>query len=62
MELQFDVVFKKGTKEIARVSGSKLSEIVSNNLTIGELVEKVTETEQFLEKITGVRVHIEQVL
>lgn len=62
MQLQFNVTFKRGNKVVATIKGNELPEGTSKNLTVGELVEKVQETEQFLERLTGCRVHIEQVL
>lgn len=60
MKLQFKVTFKSGTKTIAEVAGRE-DIIDARNLTVEDVVEKVVETEQFLEKLTGLRVHIEQV-
>ncbi len=62
MELQFKVTFKRGAKVVAEIPGMTLPPAVAGALTIGELVEKVRETEAFLEKLTGLRTHIEQVL
>lgn len=59
MKLQFKITFKQGTKTVAEVTGR---EGLGETLTVGDVVERVTETEQFLEKLTGLRVHIEQVL
>lgn len=59
MQLQFEVVFKQGTKEVARVTGRRNPDAAS--LTIADVTERVIETEQFLEKLTGVRCHINQV-
>lgn len=59
MKLAFKVTFKKGLKTIAEVQGDAKD---AANLTVGEVTERVVETEQFLEKLTGHRVHIEQVL
>jgi len=58
MKLQFKMTFKNGTKTVAEVVGQK---DVAATLTVGEVVEKVIETEQFLERLTGLRVHIEQI-
>jgi len=62
MQLQFNIVFKRGAKTVAEVPGMVIPPAVAGNLTLGELVEKVHETEAFLEKLTGLRTHIEQVL
>lgn len=59
MKLQFELVFKRGQKEVARVVGTELSGERATSLTIGDVVEKVSETEQFLERLTGLRVHIQ---
>ena len=59
MTLAFKITFKKGTKVVAEVMGDGKD---AGDLTIAEVTEKVTETEAFLEKLTGLRVHIEQVL
>ena len=59
MKLQFKVVLKSGTKVVAEAIGLE-NRIDGTSLTIEDVVEKVVETEQFLEKLTGLRVHIEQ--
>ena len=60
MKMQFKLTFKQGTKTIGEVTGRENPD--AGNLTISEVTEKVIETEQFIEKLTGLRVHIEQVL
>jgi hypothetical protein len=60
MKLQFKLTFKAGTKTVAEVLGRE-DVVDASNLTIEEVVEKVQATEQFIEKLTGLRVHIEQV-
>ena len=60
MKLQFKMTFKQGTKTVAEVLG-RPDVVDAGNLTIEEVVEKVVSTEHFLEKLTGLRVHIEQV-
>jgi len=62
MNLKFQIVFVDMGKEVMSIPGHEISEERSAALTIGELVEKVHETEAFLEKLTGLRVHINQVL
>ena len=57
MDLKFKITFKRGPETVAEVVGYEKS---SDHLTLGEM-EKVIPTEQFLEKLTGLRVHIEQV-
>lgn len=59
MKLKFKITFKRGTKTIAEVTG--LDEVPVDRLTVGDMVERVTDTEQFLDKLTGLRCHIEQV-
>lgn len=59
MKLRFKVTFKRGQRTVAEVLGQ--DEVDVTRLTVGEVVQQVTETEQFLEKLTGLRVHIEQV-
>jgi hypothetical protein len=60
MKMQFKVVFLSGTKTIAEVEGLK-DRIDASNLTVEDVTENVLKTEQFLERLTGLRVHIEQV-
>ena len=60
MKMQFTVTFKQGTKTVAEVMGRENPN--AGELTINEVVEEVAKAEQFLEKLTGLRVHIEQVL
>ena len=62
MQLQFNITFRRGNKVVGVIKGNEIPESVSKNLTVGEMVEKVQETEQFLERLTGCRVHIEQQL
>jgi flagellar biosynthesis chaperone FliJ len=59
MKLKFNVTFKSGTRTVAKIEGQQ--DIEASKLTVGEVVEQVQATEQFLEKLTGYRVHIEQV-
>ena len=59
MELRFRLVFKSGTKVIATVEGQR--DVRAGDLTVAEVVEQVQQTEQFIEKLTGYRLHIEQV-
>ncbi len=60
MELQFKITFKQGTREVGSIIGRR--PMPARDLTIEEVTQQVQETEQFLEKLTGLRVHIEQVL
>lgn len=59
MKLAFKITFKKGMKTVAVVEGDAKE---AADLTVGDVTELVLQTEQFLEKLTGHRVHIEQVL
>ena len=58
VEFQFKITFKEGQQVQAVVTGRK---DVAKNLTMGECAEGILQAEQFLEKLTGLRVHIEQV-
>jgi hypothetical protein len=60
MKMQFRLTFKSGTKTVGEVTGLE-NRIEASNLTVEDLVENVIKTEQFLERLTGLRVHIEQV-
>lgn len=60
MKLQFKLTFKSGTKTVSEVIGLE-NRIDAGNLTIEDVVENVVKTEQFLERLTGLRVHIEQI-
>jgi len=54
----FNIVFKKGLSTVSKIYGGK--SVRKEDLTIAEW-EKVLEMETLLEKLTGFRVHIEQV-
>jgi len=54
----FNIVFKKGLSTVSKIYGGK--SVRKEDLTIAEW-EKVLEMEALLEKLTGFRVHIEQV-
>ena len=60
MKMQFKLTFKRGTKTVAEVLGQENTD--AGSLTIEDVVERVQATEQFVEKLTGLRLHIEQVL
>jgi hypothetical protein len=60
MKLQFKITLKQGTKTVAEITGREDHDIAAR-LTLAEVVEKVQETEQFIEKLTGLRCHIEQI-
>lgn len=59
MKMQFKVTFKRGTKTVAEVLGTENN--AAERLTLGDVVDGVRESEALLEKLTGLRVHIEQV-
>jgi hypothetical protein len=56
MKLRFNVVFKRGARTVHEIEG--IREVDGDDITVGELGEKVIQTEQFLEKLTGLRCHI----
>lgn len=58
MRVQFTLTFKQGTNTVATVTGRE-GGIDAADITIGDVVENVTKTEQFLERLTGLRVHID---
>lgn len=60
MKLQFKVTFKLGTKTIAEIHGRE-DVVDAGTLTVADVTENVIRTEQFLERLTGLRVHIEQI-
>lgn len=61
MKVQFKVTVFQGTKKVTEFVGRE-GGIDVGRLTIADVTERVIETEQFLEKLTGLRVHIEQIL
>lgn len=56
LTLKFKVTFKRGPDVIAVVYGV---ERPYDAFKIGDVTEKVIEAEQYLERLTGLRVHIE---
>jgi hypothetical protein len=60
MKLQFKVTAKSGTKTVAEVTGRE-GGVEAATLTVDDMVRGVHEAEAFLEKLTGLRWHIEQV-
>ena len=54
--MTFEVVFKSGNRTVATVEGQR--EVEAQHMTVHELGVQVPEAEQFLEKLTGLRVHI----
>lgn len=59
MKFFFNVVFKSGLKTVATVAGVK--EVDTKDVSAVDLGEAVHQVEQHLEKLTGLRVHVEQV-
>ena len=60
MKLQFKITFKQGNKTVGEVLG-KDNVVDAGTLTMDDVVDGVTKAELFLEKLTGHKVHIEQV-
>lgn len=58
MKLQFQVTFKRGQKTVAVIDGDGKD---AADLTVAEVTEKIYECEALLERLTGCRVHIEQI-
>ena len=58
MKVQFSITFKQGTRTVATVHGRE-GGVDAANLSVGDVVENVLKTEQFLERLTGLRVHID---
>lgn len=58
MNFKFKIEFLRGAEVIASVTGIKV--VDGEHLTVAEM-QQVIPTEQFLEKLLGLRVHIEQV-
>ena len=59
MKLKFKLTFKSGIQTIAVVEGLDRH---TERLLVEDMTENVIKTEQYLERLTGLRVHIEQVL
>ena len=51
--------FKKGNKSVAMIEGDRT--IGLETLTIEDVTQRIEETEDFLQKLTGFKVEIEQV-
>ena len=58
-KLQFSITFKKGNKSVAVIEGDR--SIGLETLTIEDVTQRIEETEDFLQKLTGFKVEIEQV-
>jgi hypothetical protein len=56
MKLKFTVVFKRGLKTVGTIEGQR--DVDANDLTLEEMVSNVPTVEAFLEKLTGLRVHV----
>ena len=56
MTLKFKLTFKLGPEIIATVEGR---ERPMDALNVGDITQRIIETEQYLERLTGLRVHIE---
>lgn len=59
MKLQYRVTFKRGPQTVAIVEGLPRPD---EGFKVKDVTERVTETEAYLELLTGLRVHIDQVL
>jgi hypothetical protein len=60
LKVRFMLTFKQGPKTIAEVKG--MEDVISaTGLTLEDVTENVIKTEQFLEKLTGLRCHIQQI-
>jgi len=57
-KLQFSITFKKGNKSVAVIEGDRT--IGLETLTIEDVTQRIEETEDFLQKLTGFKVEIEQ--
>lgn len=55
-ELRFKIIFKQGPATVAEIVGIPRP---LDALTAGDVGERIIETEQYLERLTGLRVHIE---
>ena len=58
MILQFKITLKRGQKTVAEVEGFDVRDDLP---TVADVTAKIFETEQHIEKLTGLRCHIEQV-
>lgn len=55
-QLRFIIRFKDGPKVVAEVRGRPQD---YNKFQAGDITERIVETEHYLERLTGLRVHIE---
>jgi hypothetical protein len=58
--MKFNMIFKRGTTTVNTVVGVR--ECQMDQLTLDDVTRRFVEMEQFIEKITGLRCHIEQVM
>ena len=56
MTVRYKLTFKFGPEVIAVVEGR---ERPMDALNVGDITQRIIETEQYLERLTGLRVHIE---
>ena len=54
--LKFKITFKRGTETVAEVVGDARE---YSNFMVGDVTEGILDIEQRLERLTGLRVHIE---
>lgn len=57
---RFEVIFKRGPKEVARVVGVR--DVPSDDITVADVGDRLIAAEQLLERLTGFRVHIQEVI
>ena len=58
MELKYSLTFKRGEETVATIVGYPVS---PGSVTVEDATSKIIEAEHYLEKMTGLRVHINQV-
>lgn len=61
MKLKFKITVKNGPKIVAEFEGQREIDTSDGTITVADVHDKVLECEQHLEKLTGLRFHIEQV-
>lgn len=59
MKVRYKMTVKNGPKTVATIEGRE-GGVDASRLTIGDVVEGVAEAEALLERLTGLRFHIEQ--
>jgi hypothetical protein len=55
-KIRFDITVKSGAKTLAVVAGLDKD---PESLTVDDIGERIIETEQFLERLTGLRFHLD---